>query len=170
MANTYTLIQSVTVGSGGTASIEFVGIPQTYTDLLVVASLRGDAAVNYQTNRMKINGSTSNMSARVLYGAGASAGSSTITTYLHIGDTTGSSATASTFSSHNIYLPNYTASQNKSISSDAAAENNSGTLYALSFTAGLWSQTAAITSLNIYPESGNWVQYSSASLYGIKNS
>jgi hypothetical protein len=30
---TYTLINSVTVGSGGAANIEFTSIPATYTDL-----------------------------------------------------------------------------------------------------------------------------------------
>ena len=35
---TYTLIASNTVGSGGTASIEFNSIPQTYTDLLIKIS------------------------------------------------------------------------------------------------------------------------------------
>ena len=34
MANTYTLIASLTVGSGGAANIEFTSIPATYTDLL----------------------------------------------------------------------------------------------------------------------------------------
>jgi len=36
MANTLKKIQTVTVGSGGAASIEFTSIPQTYTDLKLV--------------------------------------------------------------------------------------------------------------------------------------
>jgi len=36
--------------------------------------------------------------------------------------------------------------------------------------AGLWSNTAAITSITLFPENGTaWVQHSSATLYGIKN-
>jgi len=166
----YNLIATTTVGSGGAASIDFTGIPQTYTDLFLVSSLRGDAAVNYQTNRMKINGSTSNMIVKNVYGTGGTAGSASVTTYLLVGYTTGSSTTANTFSSHNIYIPNYAGSTYKSISSECAAENNSTTAYELDISSGLWSQTAAITSLSLYPESGSWVQYSSASLYGIKNS
>ena len=40
MANTYTLIASSTVGSGGAANIEFTSIPATYTDLLIKMSAR----------------------------------------------------------------------------------------------------------------------------------
>ena len=35
MANTYVAIATVTVGSGGAASIDFTSIPATYTDLVV---------------------------------------------------------------------------------------------------------------------------------------
>jgi hypothetical protein len=42
----YNLIATTTVGSGGAASIDFTGIPQTYTDLFLVSSLRSNAAVN----------------------------------------------------------------------------------------------------------------------------
>ena len=35
MANTYVLISSSTVGSGGAASIDFSSIPATYTDLVL---------------------------------------------------------------------------------------------------------------------------------------
>ena len=42
MADTYTLISSVTVGAGGASSIDFTSIPATYTDLLVKFSLRTD--------------------------------------------------------------------------------------------------------------------------------
>ena len=40
MAVTHNLISTITVGSGGAASIDFTSIPQTYTDLLVKISLR----------------------------------------------------------------------------------------------------------------------------------
>ena len=40
MALTYTALASVTVGSGGAANIEFTSIPGTYTDLVMLVSLR----------------------------------------------------------------------------------------------------------------------------------
>ena len=169
MANTFSIIQSATVGVGGAAGIEFGSIPQTYTDLLVVASLRGDAAVNAQIMRMKINGSTANLSTRLIFGNASTASTASVA-YLHVGNTGGTGTTANVFSSHTIYLPNYTGSHNKSINTEAAMENNSMSDYVTALTAGLWSQTAAITSVELYPDSGSFVQYSSASLYGIKNS
>ena len=46
MATTYTLISSVTVGSGGAASIEFTSIPSTYTDLVLKLSARSSRNVS----------------------------------------------------------------------------------------------------------------------------
>jgi len=40
MANTYTLIASSTVGSGGAATVSFSSITATYTDLCLLASVR----------------------------------------------------------------------------------------------------------------------------------
>ena len=50
MANTYELISSVTVGAGGTTSVSFASIPQTYTDLKLVGSARGSRASQYIIN------------------------------------------------------------------------------------------------------------------------
>ena len=44
MANTFVLLASTTVGSGGASSIDFTSIPATYTDLVVKVSGRIDYA------------------------------------------------------------------------------------------------------------------------------
>lgn len=165
MANTYTLIQSVTVGSGGAATIDFTSIPQTYTDLKVVWSLRSSTSGNQVL--ISLNGSTTSFDSRYLSGNGASTASGTLARYAGVSAYT--SETASIFSNGEIYLPNYTGSTNKSFSSDSVSENNGTTTYQI-LIAGLWSNTAAITSLTLTNNTGNWIQYSSASLYGIKNS
>ena len=41
MASTYIPIATVTVGSGGATNIEFTSIPNTYTNLIILTSLRG---------------------------------------------------------------------------------------------------------------------------------
>ena len=66
MANTYTLISSVTVGSGGASSIEFTSIPSTYTDLLLNFSGRSNTnqASGGFACKIEFNGSSSNLSAR----------------------------------------------------------------------------------------------------------
>jgi hypothetical protein len=166
MAVTHKLIETVTVtAGGGAASIAFSSIPQTFTDLKLVMSLRAsDAATQIL---LSLNGSTSNFSARYLFGDGSIPSSGTLARY--VGALTPSSFTASTFGNTELYIPNYAGSTNKSYSDDGAVENNATTGY-LSFVAGLWSDTSAITSLTLTGNTGNFVQHSSASLYGIKNS
>jgi hypothetical protein len=74
--------------------------------------------------------------------------------------------TASSFSSGEIYIPNYAGSTNKSYSIDSVTEQNAtGALAEL--IAGLWSQTAAITQITL--SSSNFQQYSTAYLYGVSN-
>jgi hypothetical protein len=67
-----------------------------------------------------------------------------------------------------IYIPNYAGSSNKSVSIDSVTENNATGAYS-GLTAALFASTAAITSFGISTGS-NFVQYSTATLYGIKNS
>jgi hypothetical protein len=171
MANTYVQIGStVTVGSGGAANMEFTSIPATYTDLIVVASMRSDAAVVSPNVKLQFNGSTTGYSERLVYGNGSAAASanraSTEIIYIY---GNGSSATASTFGSLNVYIPNYASSNNKSVSADTVNENNA-TAATAGLDAGLWSNSAAITSIRLTPDSGSFVQYTTASLYGIKSS
>ena len=82
----------------------------------------------------------------------------------------GGNATASTFGNTMLYIPNYTSSNNKSSSSDGVAETNA-TNVNMAMIANLWSNTAAITSIKLTPATGATLQqYSTATLYGIKNS
>ena len=174
MPNTYFKIASVTVGSGGASSIEFTSIPSTYTDLVVKLCSRNDAATTVGGFWVEFNGSTSNLSCRFLYGTGSATGSVADGTAI-FGYTNADSSTSDTFNNAEIYIPNYAGSTNKSVSIDSVMENNaSGANSAL--TAGLWSSTAAITSLklrtfnNSNSALANFKQYSTAVLYGIKNS
>jgi hypothetical protein len=169
MANTFELIASSTVGAGGAATIDFTSIPSTYTDLLLYVSGRGANAAQYNYSYLRINGSSSSYSGKSLVGSGSSAASyNEGTTDIRI-DTPGASNTTSTFSNHLVYIPNYAGSSNKSISVDASYESNS-TNNQLWFIAELWSNTAAINQLTLTATSSTFVQYSTAYLYGIKNS
>jgi len=164
MANTYTLISSVTVGSGGASSIAFTSIPADYTDLFLRVSTRTTNANASENMTMSINGSTANQTGRYLFGSGSSVASGTITNW-DVG-IQGTVTTANTFASTDIYIPNYAGSNNKSALQEYATENN-GTAASLVMEALLWSQTAAITSLSI--AFGNIAQHSTAYLYGISN-
>ena len=166
MATTYEAIATITVGSGGAATIQFSTIAANWTDLLVKLSARHDA--NNTAVKISFNGVTTNLSFRYLYGSGSAAASYTDASNVY---TYGNSSTytASTFGNAEFYIPNYAGSNNKSISSDAVTENNA-TAADMLLGAGLWSNTSAITSITLTPSSGNFVQYSTATLYGIKNS
>jgi hypothetical protein len=170
---TYTQIGSaITVGAGGASSMDFTSIPSTYTDLIVKVSARSSGAVIYNYCKIRFNGDTgNNYNMRILYGDNGTAGSAATTSgsALNGGLSAGASATASTFSNSEWYIPNYAGSTQKSVSIDASSENNSTNGSNGYLTAGLWTGTAAITSISLFPDSGNFVQYSTAYLYGVSN-
>ena len=168
MPDTFIKIASVTVGSGGAASMSFSSIPSTYTDLCLKISARGTQSAAYATYTLSFNGSTSNRSMRQLYGSGSSVTSSTEPSNIGT-DAVGANATANTFSNTEIYIPNYAGSTNKSLSIDGVTENNATEAYTELY-AALWSNTAAINSVTLTPLSGTFAQYSTATLYGIKSS
>lgn len=167
MANTFELISSVTVGSGGAANITFSSIPNTYTDLVLLLTGRFSSGAGFSL--IDLNGSSANFSNRVLEGTGSSAVSFVSGNTNYAGALDGSGDTANTFSSTQYYIPNYAGSTNKSISFEAVMENNGTTAY-IDMGALLWSNTAAITSIKLATHTGaNYAQYSTAYLYGVKN-
>lgn len=167
MATTCKLIAKVSLGSDA-ANIDFTSIPGTYTDLMLVASLRSKRASPQVLDNIKIefNGSSSNFSYRRLVFENTTVTSDSDTTNL-IPIATALGATASTFSSAEIYIPNYAGSTNKSFSSTGLAETNAAAAQGW-IGAHLWSNTAAITSLLIKTNTGlDLASGSSAFLYGI---
>jgi hypothetical protein len=145
------------------ASITFSSIPQTFTDLYLVFSVR--VTTSDGGLRLRVNTSTSNLSVRLLYGTGSSATTATDTTYL--GSVPNSGTTASTFSNAGFYFPNYVGAVAKPFSGELVDENNA-TLGLQWATAGFYNSTTAITALELFSSAGgNFVQYSSATLYGI---
>jgi len=166
MALTYQAIATTTVGSGGAANIEFTSIPATYTDLKLVYSTRVNVGGGQNGIYISLNNNTSNFTAKHIQGDGSSVASFGIARFA--GYSAASGATANTFSNGELYFPNYSSSNNKSFSGDVGQENNQTTAYLL-MGAHLWSDSAAITSIKITPDTANFVQHSTATLYGIKN-
>ena len=163
------LIETKTVGSGGSANIEFTSIPQTYTDLLVLASARSTRNSDTVDDLViRFNGSTTSYTSKRLYGTGSSVVSDSPTDIR--GFAVADNSTGSTFSNNQFYIPNYTnGSTYKSVSIGGVNENNATTAYSV-LDAGLWSNNSAITSITLLANNGNLMQYSTAYLYGIKNS
>lgn len=158
---TVEIIQSLTVGSGGTASIDFTNIPATYDDLKIILSARysGTPADGMY---IAFNGSTSNFTGRYLFGNGSGAASELLQRY--VGSVFGTS-TANVFNSTEIYIPDYKSSTNKSFFVENVAENNASTAYQNLIT-GLWSNVSAITNISIV-SGASFLQNTTATLYGI---
>jgi hypothetical protein len=177
MANTMTLISTATVGSGGAATISFTSIPSTYTDLKVIYCFKppaGDVGIKINFNSttsgysdiyIQALNTTSTPSAlakgtNVFAGVAAYGGA--------IADSSLSSGNL--FNNAELYVPNYTASQYKAfvVSNVGEADRNLGFIEEIS---SLWSNNAAIDRIDFTVNGGgNFAQYSTASLYGIKNS
>jgi hypothetical protein len=172
MALTYTAIQTVKVGSGGSADIEFTSIPDTYTDLLILISAKttrtgtdkddelrlrfnGDTGNNYYTTM--IERSDSSVIRSVIDAVGGHMGRGTAPT---------DNAAASTFGNTEYYIANYRSSTAKSVFIDSAMETTGTVSYNLQV-GGEWTGTAAITSAKITTVSGTFDQYSTATLYGV---
>ena len=166
MANTFEAIATVTVGSGGAASIDFSSIPATYTDLQLLISIREETSSS-AVAFIKFNNTTANRSERYLQGNGSSATSGTTSVLQFIACQP--TDTANTFGNASIYIPNYASSNYKSVSSDSVNENNATAAFSR-LVAGLWSDTSAINQITITTDTGDVAQYSTATLYGIKNS
>jgi hypothetical protein len=167
MANTYDLIASSTVGSGGAASITFSSIAATYTDLKIVYSGR-DTIDNPGSLYIQFNSAGYVSDTLKVNGAGSGTPSSSTHNNAYLGLVPGPSVTANTFGNGEIYIPNYASSNNKTFYSDTVTENNAVAAYQFLW-AGLWASSAAITSVTIKTDQA-FAQYSTAYLYGIKNS
>ena len=172
MPNTYTLIEKITVGAAGASDVTFTNIPQTYTDLYIIASARTNLSGSASDNiYMQFNGSTAaNYDFKRLLGDGSTASSSGAASnakYFLMGSLSAANATANTFGSLQSYIPNYTGSSKKSGSNEGVAESNA-TAVAMSINATLWNLTDAITSIKLLSyDAANFVQYSTFYLYGV---
>jgi hypothetical protein len=168
---TFTQIGSaVTVGALGSSTISFTSIPSTYTDLVLLTSIRTSRADAIEDSvKIEFNGITTGYSRRSVRGDGTFTTSLNASDALFLQNQNTSTTTANTFTNASTYIPNYAGSQNKSLSVDSAMENNATTAYA-NLVAGLWSNTAAITSILLTPNVGlTFLQHTTAYLYGVSN-
>jgi hypothetical protein len=173
MPGSYVKIQSATVGSSGSASIDFTNIPSDYDDLAIKVSGRGDLSNVATWVVVEFNGVATNRSSILFAGEGSGSPYSASYASDIIFLICGQSNTASTFGNAELYIPNYAGSTNKSISIDQVTENN-GTFATLYLFSALWANTAAINRVTLYAADASlnknrlWLQHSTAVLYGIK--
>lgn len=173
MPSTYTLISSNTLSSDA-ATVNFTSIPQTYADLVLRISARGDASSLSSLLMVGFNSSSINTSCTYLYSQYSSgtvaSGRDSAATSAGFGYFNGATSTSNTFGTIEIYIPNYTTSTAKPISSIAMYENNAAQAYGWA-QASLANSTSAITSINLSRLiANNFLAGSTFYLYGISKS
>ena len=162
--STYTPIASVTLSSAQ-SSVTFSGIPQTYTDLVLVASCQTNAAGTDKDLYLRFNGDSANNYSRTrIVGNGSTATSARQNDVSQIvcGAMPGTSYT-SEFAANVIQIQNYT----NTTTNKTTLVRNSFSQIAVQAIVGLYRSTSAITSLTLIPESGSFVSGSTFTLYGI---
>jgi hypothetical protein len=164
-------LQTVTVGSGGAASIDFTAIPDGYKHLQIRGVGRSTAGGGADvTGRLQFNSDTAaNYSTHRMYAYGSSVGAD-------------SAANASQISFASILAdgnPGYfysavvcdildysSGDKYKTTRSLAGGDYNSGGMAFI--TSGNWRSTSAVTSITLFPSSGSWKEFSKFALYGVK--
>lgn len=163
-------IQTITVGSGGSASITFSNIPQTYRHLQFRCFFANSSGVLDDSRWRWNNDSTvaNYYTTHQIKGDGASAtatGFNPGVAYSYLGFF---SNVTNHFASYVVDILDYTnTSKNKVMRSFGGYDSNgSGNVIIRS---SLWINTSAITSVDITPLQGSFVQHSSFALYGLRD-
>jgi hypothetical protein len=166
----YESIATITVGSGGSTSVEFTSIPSTYTHLQLRMNIRSNRAISVEAYTLQFNSTGSNQySGHLLAGNGA-----TSQTYAETGQNSGLGAyIAGDSAGSNIFggaisdiLDYANTNKYKTVRSlGVTDQNGSGNI---SLTSCLWQNTAAINSIKFLSGGTGWTQYSSFALYGVK--
>ena len=153
-------IETIELASSA-ASITFSSIPQDYTDLVIYSSARTSRSAVNDGIDMEFNGSSLNRSTVLL----RSNVTSTTLSNLRAGLSAAANSSTNTFGSSKVYISNYTASQPKSTSMETVTDPENSQRIELH--AGLWNDTAAITSIELVGANASFVAGSTFSLYGI---
>ena len=164
-------IQTVTVGAGGLTTVSFTSIPSTYSHLQLRVTARGNlAAANIYSIVMNFNGdSGTNYSYHNLQGNGSSTTATGAANYTasYVMNAMGTN-TSNTFATNIVDILDYSNTNKiKTVRSLTGGDVNGSGVIQLS--SSLWNSTTAINSISLSTGGfGDFLQYSSFALYGIK--
>jgi len=166
MPNTYEPIATTTVTTASPA-VTFSNIPGTYTDLILVVSVRANSTPTSFGTGIRFNGDTgTNYSRTVFYGSGSSAVAFSDTNQTRFFVSSGPTA-ASTFNLIRLNIMNYS----NSVKYKMVLARNDDISDVTSISAASWRSNNAITSITITPFDDNSTGFatgSSFTIYGIK--
>ena len=159
-------IETVDVASP-VSSVTFSNIPQAYSDLKLVASVRSNRAAAEDGFGITVNSASSGYTYRVLSSNGTTvSNASTAFEQIWVARVNGNTTTANAFAHVDVLFPNYTSSNAKTYSVDGATESNTVEGY-ITFSTVAQSSTSAITSLTVQTINGTIGTNSSFTLYGV---
>ena len=164
----YESIATVTVGSGGSATITFSSIPATYTHLQIraIAKITGGSAGFSSSFLMNFNSDTAaNYNGHILFGTGSSQGS-TVPTGVNPVSAIWMETGSAEMAAHIIDILDY-ANVNKYKTIKALVGSDTNGAGVIELVSGAWRSTSAISSI-VLSNGTNYAQYSSFALYGIK--
>jgi hypothetical protein len=162
-----------TATPAGSSTFTFSSIPSTYQHLQIRYTARDARAIGINSFNMQFNGDTGSnyMRGHILYGDGATAAASVLTTSftsILVGYEAAASAATNTFGVGVIDILDY-ANTNKNKTTRTLCGTDLNGSGEVDFMSGLWMSTAAISSITlIVGTSANWSTGTSFALYGIK--
>lgn len=155
-----------------TATITFSSIPREYEHLQIRLIGRSSRSSGVSQFKLNFNGDTgTNYSDHYMLGTGGTifAGHDGVSqTFIWGSPIAASTATANTFGVGIVDILDYSNTNKYKTTRNLGGFDENGNGY-ISFTSGLWINTAAVTSITIGDGYGlNLLAYTSAALYGIK--
>lgn len=165
-------IYTRTLTTSGVTQVNFANIPQTFTDLKVLASVRdGRTDAQFANVAVRFNGSGSSIYSNMNIAATANTGYSdsfgTQDAFYYNFYAAGAIAATNSFSNVDMYIPNYISSGFKQCIIDNAVDVNSSTEGLLVLNAGLYRSNAPITSITFFAQNVAFAQNTTFTLYGI---
>lgn len=164
----YDALSTVTVPAGGVASVTFAGIPNTYKHLQLRMLARNTSTSNGYNARFNSD-SGSNYARHYLIGTGSSAVAAAVTstTSAILNDAAISTSGTNVFGASVCDILDYgSTTKNKTIKTLGGFDNNGNG--SVGFLSGLYMSTSAISSILIFPDAGNFAEYSQFTLFGVK--
>lgn len=153
--------------SGSQSSVTFSGIPGTYRDLRVIMHARSTAAAASVDTYVVLNGDTAANYFWLLENRFGN-GNSAATGYARTGSISGSTASSNSATSQRIEFPSYQSAFRKHfLSENGIVDGSSVTNVLVMHTNGWWGNTGPITQMTFSLSSGNFVDGSQITLYGI---
>lgn len=175
LINGYDALATITVPSGGLASVTFAGVPTGYSHLQLRYIVRGNRADETDDFRMRFNGDVgTNYSWHTVGGVSTNPnpywyGSANANGIAHYEGIPATNSTANVFCATVCDILDYASTKNKTVRFIQGFNTNGDVKSLVAFNSGSWRNTGVISSITLSPIYGSGiVQNSQFELYGVK--